>query len=199
MASKRTSIPKPDPAFAHVAVGPSNEELNQRQAEIEQKRAENGYPKVEFLADAKDKATDGFGDLDFDPLGLTDPLMALKNEYGRPGFSLKLLSEQCNDRLGRRGYQIVKDENGDPVKMGKMVLGEIPERFSNARKKAVIEKSNDELRSIKDAQRESVERMKSDAKGMGLTILEAGETVNNVGNGQDYQMGISVDRGEGAN
>jgi hypothetical protein len=197
MASKRTSIPKPDPAFAHVALGPSNEELNQRQAELEQKRAENGFPKVEFVADAQDKARDGFGDLDYDPLGLTDPLAQLKKDYGRPGFALKLMSDSVTDRLGKRGYQIVKDDEGDPVRCGKMILGEIPERIAAQRRKAPIERSNEELRSIKDQQRDDIERMKHDAKGMGLTVLEPGETVNNVGNGQDYKMGISVDRGEG--
>jgi hypothetical protein len=186
----------PDANFAHVAVGLSNEELIQKQAQLDQLRSELGYPKVELTADAEDKKNEAWGDLDYDPLGLTDPLAQIKKDYQRPGMALKLLSDSVNDRLGRRGYQIVRDANGDPVRCGKMVVGEIPEAVAAKRRRAPIERSNDELRSIKDNQRLAVEKMKDEAKGMGLQVLEPGDVVTNVGNAQDYQMGMTVDRGE---
>jgi hypothetical protein len=195
MATK-TKIPIPDPVFPHVSVGPSNEELRARYEREEAERIAKGYPKVEFLADAEDKATDGFGDIDYDPLGLSDPLLALKRKYQRPGFALKLLSDGCCSHLGRRGYQTVVDERGDPVTSGKMVLGEIPEALAARRRAAPIREAKEQLGSITDAQREAVEKMKSDAKGMGLTFVGAGETVKNVGDGQTYDMGLTVDRGE---
>lgn len=192
----KTRVTEPDPNHTHVLPGPSNEELIAKQEAAERERAEKGYPRVEFGTDAHDKKTDGFGDLDFDPLGLSDPLLALKNAYEKPGMSLKLLSPEVMNRHGKRGYQVVRDESGDPVMCGKMVLGEIPKRAADARKRAVMEKTNDELRGIQDAQREAVDKLKSDAKGLGLEVLEPNERVQNVGDGNVYDMGFSVQRGE---
>src|SRR5579875_423626 len=180
MSHKKTTdrpVPVPDPHHAHVLPGPSNEELIQRQAEAEQRHAASGYPKVQLVSDAHDKQMDAYADLDFDPLGLSDPLAQIKNEYGREGFALKALSDNVNNKLGRRGYQIVKDENGDPVRFGNMVIGEIPERIAQQRRKAPIVRSNDELSSIQNAHRESLEKLKTDARNMGLTVLEPGERV----------------------
>lgn len=197
MSSKKTNrTAVADENFAHVLPGPSNEELNRQQAEAEAKRAASGMPKVEFVADAHDKRIDGYGDLDYDPLGLTDPLAQLKKDHERPGMALKLLSPDVMNRIGSRGYQIVKDpDTGDPVRCGKQVLGEIPERHAMARRKAVADMSLDQLASIKDNQREKMERLKSEAKDLGLTVLDTGDKVQNIGDGQTYGMGITVDRG----
>jgi hypothetical protein len=200
--STRKKVPQADPHFGHVLAGPSSEELIAKHEREEAARIAKGYPKVEFGADAKDKEIDGFGDLDFDPLGTSDPLLGLKNQYGRDGFALKILSEKCCSHLGRRGYQIVKDVNGDPVRIGNMVLGEIPEKIAEQRRRAPINAAKEELGAITDQHREAVNKMKSDAKDMGLTIMERGETLkNNAGgsgssHGQTFDMGLTVERGE---
>ena len=146
--------------------------------------------------DQKDKDLDAWGDLDYDPLGVTDPLEAMKKRHQKPGFALKLLSNTVNQRLTTRDYRIVKEKNGDPVQFGSMVLGEIPERIAARRRKAVIDNSNDELRSINDQSRLEVEKLKHDAKGMGLTLLEPGEIVRGQ-TGPDRVMGVNIERGEG--
>ena len=40
------TVPVPDPAFAHVMLGPSNEELMKKQAELDALRKASGYPRV---------------------------------------------------------------------------------------------------------------------------------------------------------
>lgn len=192
----RIAAAKPDANFAHVNLGAPNEELIQKQAELDQLRREKGYPKVEMGLDQKEKDLDAWGDLDYDPLGTRDPLASMKARYQKPGFALKLLSETVNKRLSTRDYRIVKDQNGDPVQFGTMLLGEIPQRIADRRKQAVVEASNEELQSVNDATRLEVERLRNDAKGMGLTLLEPGEVVRSK-NGPDRVMGINLERGEG--
>lgn len=194
----KNRVTEPDQNHAHVLVGPSNEEMVARQEQAERERAEKGYPKVEFSADAHDKSVDGFGDMDYDPLGITDPLAAIKREHGRPGFALKLLSPDVINKLGRRGYQIVKDrETGAPVQCGRMLLGEIPQQYADRRKRAVAERANDELKTIQDQQREAIEKLKHDAKGLGVEVIEPGERINVGDNGPNvYDASFSVTRGE---
>lgn len=200
MANQHTKnkVTQPDANHAHVLVGPSNEELLAQHEEAERIRLAAGYPKVEVGTDAHDKQTDGFSDLDYDPLGVSDPLLGLKRAYQRPGMALKLMSPDVTQRIGARGYETLHDKNGDPVRCGRMTLGEIPQRVADARKRAVMQQTNDQLRSIQDAQRDEIEKLKADAKGMGLEVLEAGDRVANVGDGNVYDMGFSVQRGEDA-
>jgi hypothetical protein len=189
------AIPTPDAAFSHVNVGPSNEELLAKQLELDALRAASGYPKVEMGLDQKEKDLDAWGDLDHDPLGTRDPLEALKRQYQKPGFAVKLLSSTVNARLGTRDYRIVKDRAGDPVRFGTMVLGEIPERIALRRRNQVVKDSQEELSHITDESAQAVEALRAQAKGMGLELLRPGETVNK--HGVDHAMGVSVERGEG--
>jgi hypothetical protein len=184
-----------DPAFGDRLAGPTNEELIAKQAELDALRAAKGYPKVEVGLSQEEKDLDSWGDLDFDPLGLRDPLEAIKRQYQKPGFAIKLLSNSVNQRLGTRDYRIVKDANGDPVRFGTMVVGEIPQRIADKRKQAVVDLSNEELRAINDETQQNIEKLKSEAKGLGLELMRPGDIVRSQKG--DYEMGISVERGPG--
>lgn len=188
--------PKEDPNFAHL-LRHSNADLDKMQADLDALRAARGYPKIESGRDAHDKQFDAHEDLEFDPLGTMDPLTQLKHAYERPGFALKLMSNRVNQHLGRRGYQVVKDTQGDPVMCGTMILGEIPEKIAAQRRATPIRVSNDELKAINEQQAQQIDKLRDEAKGLGLTVLKPGEVVTNRGDGQDYAMGISVSRGEG--
>jgi hypothetical protein len=189
----KRNIPVADQNFAHVLPGPSNEEIA---AEHERRKQEDPfYARVQMGTDAKDKALDGFGDIEFDPLGLSDPLLAMKNQYAKPGMALKLLSPRVMNTLGPRGYQIVKQENGDPVTSGNMVLGEIPEKYAKARQRAVSQRTNEEMQSLKARQAEGVERAQRDAKGGGIGVVDRG-SIRDHDTGRDYDMGMVVERGE---
>jgi hypothetical protein len=80
---------------------------------------------------------------------LGHPLEDAVRRYGNPGMSQKFLSERCIALLGKRGYQIVIDpDRGDPVKVGTLILGEIPERIAARRRAKYAEESN---QNVKDA------------------------------------------------
>ena len=66
--------------------------------------------------------------------------------YGTPGMAPKFLSDRCIGVLGMRGYVIVKDEKGDPVKVGTLLMGEIPIRMAEARQRFYADQSNQLVR-----------------------------------------------------
>lgn len=204
--TKTKTVPVADANLAHVLAGPSNEELTAKHEAAEAARKASGFPKVEVLRDttarapesSDEKAMEAWGDPDYDPLGMADPMQNLKRTYGKEGFALKLLSENVCSHLGRRDYRIVKDANGDPVRMGKLVLGEIPERIAAARRQRPIRDSAEALGQIEDSQKEAIAKLKQDAGEMGLELVKSGDTVDNSGHsrgdGKVYDMGIMVDR-----
>jgi hypothetical protein len=111
-----------------------------------------------------------------DPMLLSRPLEEAVERYGTPGMAPKFLSERCIQRFGMRGYQVVKDEKGDPVKVGTLIMGEIPEKMAERRRRFYAEQSNEALNQIEDGYRASVER-DIGAKS-GFSVLNTGENVN---------------------
>jgi hypothetical protein len=67
---------------------------------------------------------------------LGNPLEDAVRRYGNleTGMTPKFMSERCMSVFGRRGYQIVMDEHGDPVKVGTLIMGEIPTRIAERRR-----------------------------------------------------------------
>lgn len=212
-----------DPAFAHALPGPTNEELEAKRLELEALRKEQGYPRVEVVADASDKRRfaeahgikveggglpgkeipsdldkqfEGWEDLEFDPLGDLDPLLGLKKKYEKPGMSLKLMSPSLNSGMGSRGYRVVKDAQDNPVTCGKMVLGEIPKKFADMRKAKGIADANERIRGINDGRRAEMEKLRVQAGEMGLQVVEPGEVARNNTTGMDQAAGITVERVE---
>ena len=211
-----------DEAFAHALPGPTNEELEAKRLELEELRARSGYPKVEVVSDAADKRRaaqsqgitvegarptkeipsnidkqfEGWGDLEFDPLGDLDPLAGLKRKYERPGMSLKLMSPGITAHAGSKGYRVVKDADGNPVTCGKMILGEMPSKFAEMRRKAGIANANERIRGINDGRKADIEKLRMQAGEMGVQIVEPGEISHNNTTGRDQAAGITVERVE---
>lgn len=65
--------------------------------------------------------------------------------YGRPGMAYKFLSPRCMDVLGMRGYELVVKENGDPVKVGTLHLGEIRQDIAEQRRAYYTKLANDSI------------------------------------------------------
>jgi len=61
-----------------------------------------------------------------EPWEATDPLKELADQHVGKGMSPKFLSENRIARDGLRGFRLVKDENGNPVKVRGLVLAEMP-------------------------------------------------------------------------
>lgn len=97
--------------------------------------------------------------------------------YARPGMAYKFLSARCMDILGMRGYTIVKDERGDPVKAGTLFLGEIREEIAEARRQRFAAESEAEVRESEEAYRDAIARAVPDARRQGVSALDEGETV----------------------
>ena len=110
-----------------------------------------------------------------DPMLLARPLEEAVERYGTAGMAPKFLSERCIQRFGLRGYVIVKDEKGDPVKVGTLVMGEIPKALAERRQRFYVEKSNEALATIEEGFHDSVER-EIHGRG-GFSVLNSGETI----------------------
>jgi len=110
---------------------------------------------------------------------LGDPLREAVQKYGSPGFAPKFMAANCIATLSMRGYRIVRDENGDPVKVGTLIMTEIPQRIADARRRAAAEESIQAVRDSEAAYQESVERAVSAAGplGRGSGPLAAGEVI----------------------
>src|SRR5215471_6989373 len=100
-----------------------------------------------------------------DPLLLSRPLEEAVERYGSPGMAPKFLSERCIDRFGLRGYQIVLKENGDPVKVGTLIMGEIPIHVAERRQRHYAQMSDEQLRQIEGGFNDVAERAIGNTKG----------------------------------
>jgi hypothetical protein len=107
----------------------------------------------------------------------SDPMKEAVERYGTPGMAPKFLSERCIGRFGLRGYVIVKNETGEPVMVGTLILGEIPIPMAEARKRHYAEESNSQVRDQQENfEANAAEQIDLGGKA-GLSVLKAGEKV----------------------
>lgn len=137
-----------------------------------------------------------------DPMMLADPLRDAVEKYGTPGMRAKFLSERAMAVLGDRGYRIVKKENGDPVKVGTLIMGEIPEAMARARQRKYAEESEQAVREQEERFTETAERLVDASKTAGvgfrplrrdeMVTANASETEGSVG--QSRTAGFHIER-----
>jgi hypothetical protein len=78
-----------------------------------------------------------------------DPLKEVADRYVGKGMKPKFLSPaRIKDAGGVGDYQVVKDENGDPVRVKGMVLAEMPKAKAEARNRHFRERGNQMLKQI---------------------------------------------------
>ncbi len=104
-----------------------------------------------------------------------DILAATVERFREPGFEYGFLGEAATRILGDRRYEVVKDDRGNPVTVGRLTLGRIPARVKQARQEKREQESQQRIADVKDEYRQSVEKLKRDAKDMGLRVVEEGE------------------------
>ena len=81
-----------------------------------------------------------------------DPLKEVADRYKVAGMRPKFLSStKVKDTGGTGDYEVVKNANGDPVKVKGMVLAHIPEEVAVARRRQSQERGNQLLKQIGEA------------------------------------------------
>jgi len=115
-----------------------------------------------------------------DVMIFAQPMEEAVQMYGTPGMRPKFLSERCIGILGLRGYRIVKDKNGDPVKVGTLIMGEIPIRMAEARQRHYAQESEDAVLEAQEDFENASERAIYDAGGgtPGVSVLKGPVTPN---------------------
>lgn len=182
-------------------------ETKARDAETKTIRA--GLPAVELHADDLDKTIDQKWGDDEDYLTARDPMIDCVNRRKKDlgadaaGMSFKFFAPAVAGVIGMEDYRKSLDKDGNAYTVGEMWMGEIPTRIADKRRAKALKESEDAVAESAERYEDQVDRLKGQAKGLGLTVLAPGEMVTaNAGSGHedDYAgksraAGISVRRG----
>lgn len=94
-----------------------------------------------------------------EPWEAPDPMKELIDAHVAPGMRAKFLSPTTSARQGTRGYEVIKDK-GEPVKLGELMLAQIPAEKAEARQRAIRQRGQarmDEIERTAEADRLYVE------------------------------------------
>jgi hypothetical protein len=151
-------------------------------------------------------------EVEIDASDVLDPMIMGSNVlrdtvdlYKRPGYAYKFLSQRCIDTLGMRGYTLVKDDRGEVVKAGTLMLGEIRQEIADARRARFAAESEQEVREIEEAYRDALARPDANfnyrgAKAEGIIPVGEGDSITaGATESEDYlgetrRGGVRVDR-----
>jgi hypothetical protein len=95
------------------------------------------------------------------------PLEAL-SEGVAPEYHKRFLSPLANDRAGgasARGYEVVKDERGDPVRHGSLVLARMPKRRADRIRASRMDESERNIKRQMEHTQQEQERISRDTMG----------------------------------
>jgi hypothetical protein len=91
-----------------------------------------------------------------------DPMKEIIEKHVPLGMSAKFLSPGKIEQEGLRGFEVVKDSKGDPVKLGRMVLGVMPKPKAKARNTFYRNKGTATLAKIEEDFRERQRELSED-------------------------------------
>lgn len=159
-------------------------------------------PRVE-VRDSFDRAIDArtdAGDGLLEPWLAPDPVQEALKPYQEPGFRLKLLSEDLNNRRGLRGFEVVKKPNGDPASMGgRMVIGRMPEDMAQQRNEFYRKQGTEAVEAKEEQLQANQEKILSEGKAVGIRPLRAGEILHDAEDGDRVAtVGVRSKRGNTA-
>ncbi len=190
---KKTVGGKPiDPAFEHAIphryTDEGVEEYNNRP------NVDKNGPRVEFVADEFDKKIQQRMDA-MEPWQAPDPMQELAEAHVEPGFRARFLSDRVVQRSGTRGWEVVKNEKGDPVRLATMVLAKMPEQRAKQRNVYYQEQAREQARDAIEHYQEEQERLIRDEKAAGVAVLKSNETVRDYQTHRVGQIGLRSVRG----
>ena len=105
-----------------------------------------------------------------------DPMRPLAEAHVAPGMRARFLSEGRLAKEGNytRGFEVVRAENGDPIKLGTLVLAQMPEEKAEKRNQYFQDKGNAKVQQVYETARQQSEGAVRTARDLGLP-LPAGE------------------------
>lgn len=187
---RNPKLTKEDANFGHVLTK-SNAEI---QAEIAERSKDPFYGKVEVLSDPQEKQVAGF-----DPYSEVDPMTAILRPVREAGYAYKLCSPRVASHYGSLGgYEQVKDQKGNEVKLGNMFLGKIPQEVADKRKAFNYQQALESVRDQQDTYESQTEELRAKARevGMALTPLGSGDAASYGDGNRERKLGIEVSRGD---
>lgn len=126
----------------------------------------------------------------------TDPVASLLQRHGEPGKKYRLLSERIVGARGLRGYVPVRDGEGNLVKLGTSVLGEMPEELAQKRDAFFQEESSRAVRVAQEEFQVKQEQMVHDAGVEGVGPLASNQVLHDVNDPSFVgQTGLQISRG----
>lgn len=117
-----------------------------------------------------------------EPWEAPDPMGDLVKEHVKPGERARFLSGPVCDLKGTRGFELVKDEYGREVRLGRLMLGVMPEDRAKQREKH-YQRITRELETEKATEyQEQHERFVREARKQGIRVddirpLSPGEAI----------------------
>jgi hypothetical protein len=106
-----------------------------------------------------------------------DARRELMDQHVPQGYRGRWLSQAKIAEQGMRGFEVAK-EAGEPVKLGTMILGQMPEERVQKREAYMRGRKHDQQRAARDDVREQQERLVAESRG-GLRPI-AGDRYNGV-------------------
>ena len=105
-----------------------------------------------------------------------DPMRALADEHVVRGMHPRFLSQARLNKEGNytRGYEVVRGENGDPIKLGTLVLSQMPQDMADKKNAHYEGKGNQAMKEILDSAKEKSDGMLRTARQLGIE-MPAGE------------------------
>ena len=191
-APVRTVNGKPiPPEFAHAIPYPLTD-----QGREEARKGKLQSSGVEFGASQWDKQVKQFNDL---PFLHNDPLKAASDRHRTPGMVHRFLSPDLDKQRGNpaaRGYRVVKDEHGDPVRVGDLILGEMPTQVAAARQRHYEGLAEKEMKAIAEEGQEKTAQLIHASRKAGLEVLPLGSDLKDTRTGEHMTTGVTSVRGE---
>jgi hypothetical protein len=118
---------------------------------------------VSPLAKAIQERRDDQLERGMEPWEARDPLKEVADKHVGPGMRPKFLSDFRNRESGTRGFEVVKDGRGDPVRCGTLVLGQMPEERAKKRNEYFRKLSSDAVAQVEKEFRETQDRARREA------------------------------------
>jgi hypothetical protein len=164
-------------------------------ANIAQGRTGSGA-KVRSRFEHQIEAREAVADGNLAPWEAPDPLKEAADAHRRPGMAVRALSDRVIKQRGLRKWKPIIGENGDPVKVADMVLGEMPMESAERRNEYYREQGNEAVRQAEEHAREQQEKLIRDGNVVGIKPLKPGETVHDSDNGSRVAVsGLRAQRG----